>query len=117
MLFVAVLAAATTIVATASDDRPPPMLDGTVGPGFRVTLTAEGLPVRRIAPGTYRLTVLDRSGVHSFALEPLGGGFRRDLTSVRFVGRKTIRITLTRGAWKFFCSGHEPLVSGSFMVG
>src|SRR5215813_9313849 len=74
-------------------------LRGTVGPGFTIKLTKAGKVVRSLRTGTYKLTVADRSAGRNFELERQGGK-GREITSVPFVGSKTVTVKLTRGVWK-----------------
>ena len=92
-------------------------LRGTVGPGFTINLTKNGRKVTRLAPGTYRLVVSDRSSIHNFRLEKSGGAFERSVTSVAFVGSKTITVRLTSGRWEYFCQPHKSSMKGHFTVG
>jgi plastocyanin len=91
-------------------------LRGTVGPGFTIKLTKAGKVVKRLPAGTYRLTVSDRSAAHNFEIERQGGK-SRDVTSVSFVGTKTVTIRLTKGVWKFYCEPHESVMFGRLAVG
>jgi hypothetical protein len=93
-----------------------PALRGAVGPSFTIKLTKSGKAVKRLAAGTYRITVADRSPEHNFVLER-EGGTERVLTSVPFVGTKTVSIRLTKGVWKFYCEPHASVMVGRFAVG
>src|SRR4051794_31260292 len=84
------------------------VLRGTVGPGFTINLTRNGRKVTRLAPGTYRIVVSDRSPIHNFKLEKShGGAFERVATTVGFQGTHTITVRLTRGSWEYYCQPHE----------
>lgn len=91
-------------------------LRGTVGPGFTIKLTKAGRVVKSLRAGTYRLTVSDRSAAHNFEIERQGGK-SRELTSVSFVGTKTVTMRLTKGVWKFYCEPHESVMFGRIAVG
>jgi len=91
-------------------------LRGTVGPGYTIKLTKAGAPVKSLAPGTYTFVVADRSAVHSFVLERKGGP-ERALTTVPFMGTKTVTVKLTKGTWKFYCAAHSATMVGRFGVG
>jgi plastocyanin len=93
------------------------MLRGTVGPGFTITLTKAGKRVTRLAPGMYRIVVSDRSTIHNFVVEKSGGAFERSITSVGFMGTKTLNVRLTKGKWEFYCAPHESSMKGHFTVG
>jgi plastocyanin len=91
-------------------------LRGTVGPGFTIKLTKAGRSVRTLRAGTYRLTVADRSAQHNFVLEKERGA-ERVVTSIAFVGTKTITVRLTKGAWKVYCEPHAASMVSRFAVG
>jgi plastocyanin len=88
---------------------------GTVGPGFDITLkNSSGTPLIRLHHGTYTLVVRDRSGIHDFHL--IGPGVNRVITSVGFVGAKTVRVTLRPGRYRYICDPHAFVMHGSFRV-
>jgi plastocyanin len=91
-------------------------LKGTVGPGFTISLTQNGHKVKTLKAGTYTLVVADKASIHNFVLEKSGGKFEKAVTSVGFVGTKTIRVKLTRGKWEFYCKPHESTMHGDFTV-
>jgi len=92
-------------------------LNGSVGPGFTISLKKAGVRVKRLAAGRYRFVIADRASLHSFVLEKeRGGHFERTLTTVPFVGSKSVVVTLTKGHWKYYCKPHEATMSGEFDV-
>jgi plastocyanin len=87
-------------------------LTGTVGPGFRISLTdSKGKPVKTLKAGTYAVTVRDRSASHSFRL--LGTG---KATTVPFVGTMRWTVKLKKGTLAFFCEPHHDTMRGSVRV-
>jgi plastocyanin len=92
-------------------------LHGTVGPDFSIRLTKAGKLVTRLQPGSYRIVVADRSAAHNFVLEKSGGSVERQLTTVPFVGTRTITVRLTRGQWEFYCAPHASSMRGHLAVG
>ena len=90
-------------------------LRGNVGPGFTISLAKSGKHVSRLQPGTYRFVISDRSAEHNFVLSR--GSTVRQLTSIPFVGTKTVTVKLTKGTWRFFCAPHASAMSGRFGVG
>jgi plastocyanin len=113
----ATAAAALLLVATSSGgSAAAPTLRGAVGPGFTIKLTKAGKVVQSIKAGTYKLVVDDRSSAHNFVLERQGGT-ERQITSVSFVGTKTVTVKLTRGVWKFYCEPHAAMMRGRVAVG
>jgi hypothetical protein len=112
----AVLAAALAAVAvgrTAST----PTLQGTVGPGYTISLKKAGKKVTKLKAGRYRFAVSDKASIHNFTIEQqTGGKFEKALTSISFVGKKTVTVALKKGKWKFYCQSHESIMFGFFTV-
>jgi plastocyanin len=111
------LAVAGLVTATVGFGRADAVttVRGSVGPGFTINLTKAGARVKTLKAGTYRFVVSDRSAEHNFVLRR--GSSVRQLTSVPFVGTKTVTVKLARGAWTFFCAPHASAMFGSFRVG
>ena len=104
-------------IATAAFARTDTMkLKGTVGPGFSIKLTQNGHAVKTLKAGTYTFVISDKASIHNFVLEKSGGKFEKAVTSVGFVGTKTIRVKLTRGKWEFYCKPHQSTMHGDFTV-
>jgi plastocyanin len=113
----ATAATALLLVATSSGgSSAAPTLQGSVGPGFTIKLTKAGKAIKNVKAGTYKLVVADRSPAHNFVLERQGGTERK-ITSVAFVGTKTVTVKLTRGVWKFYCEPHASMMVGRVAVG
>ena len=114
LVVAAALAVVVTIVASvalAQDGK----LSGTVGPGFTIKLVGpDGLPVQRLAPGTYELAVDDRSPEHNFHLSGPGVDVA---TPVDDVGAQTFAVTLRDGRYTFVCDPHRLTMRGGFDVG
>jgi hypothetical protein len=110
-------AVAVALVATsAATPMALPKLRGTVGPGFTISLKRGLLPVKRLKAGKYTLVVSDKSPIHNFVIES-PRSVDRTVSTVPFVGTKTVSIVVTRGTWKFYCMPHESTMHGSFKVG
>ena len=76
---------------------------------------ASGAPVRQLDPGTYALTVDDKSEEHNFHLQGPGGV---DVsTEVEAIGVKTFSLTLVDGKYTFLCDPHPTQMTGTFTVG
>lgn len=103
------LAAAPTVAGAQT-----PVLDGTTGPGFTITLTQNGAPVTTLAPGTYRFRIDDRSDMHDFALR--GPGVSRALSGLGQTGRRTVTVKLRPGRYTYLCTPHASSMRGSFTV-
>jgi hypothetical protein len=109
-----VLGALAAALAAAPAGSALPKLQGTVGPDFSIHLKQAGRPVNMLRAGSYLLTVADRSPIHDFHLR--GPGVNRVVTSVAFVGRKTIRLKLRPGRYSYVCDPHHTIMQGSFTV-
>jgi uncharacterized repeat protein (TIGR01451 family) len=90
-------------------------LTGTVGPGFTISLQLNGKVVKSLKAGTYGLLIEDQASIHSFSLDG-PNGFAKDITTVQFIGSKTITVTLAAGAYKYYCPPHESTMFGQFAV-
>lgn len=89
-------------------------LAGTVGPGFTISLKKAGTKVATLKRGSYSIAVNDRSDFHNFRLR--GPGVNRAITSVAFVGRRSVTVTLRPGRYTFVCDPHSTDMRGSFRV-
>jgi plastocyanin len=90
-------------------------VNGTVGPGFTITLTMQGKKVTNLKAGTaYRFVISDRSDIHDFHLS--GPGLNRVLSSVEDTGTKSFVFRLKKGTYRFICDPHSPIMHGSFRV-
>jgi plastocyanin len=108
------LACAALLVGVMPTSAAVPKLVGTVGPGFTITLKKNGVRVTKLKAGRYTFTIRDRADVHNFAL--IGPGLTRDLTSVAFVGTKTVTLRLRPGRYTYLCDPHAADMSGTFRV-
>jgi plastocyanin len=112
ILVVAAALAALTLT-TLSEAATPPKLVGTVGPGFTITLKRFNKPLKTLPAGRYSITVSDKSSIHNFHLK---GPVSRELTTVGFVGTKTVILMLKKGRYTFVCDPHFTSMKGSFTV-
>ena len=113
MLAVAAALAALTLTASAGAAAPPKLV-GTVGPGFTIALKRFNKPLRLLKAGRYSIRVADRSNIHNFHLK--GPGVNREITTVGFVGTKTVIVSLKKGLYTFVCDPHLTSMKGSFRV-
>lgn len=104
----------TGLVATASVSAAMPKLAGSVGPGFVISLKKNGVKVTKLKPGKYTLTVSDKSKIHNFRIK--GPGLNKPVTTVAFVGTKTVTITLKAGKYTYDCDPHFAAMHASFRV-
>jgi plastocyanin len=118
---IAALVAGAALVLTgsalATSHAAAPTLNGTVGPGFTITLKQKGKAVKTLKAGSYTFVVSDKADIHDFVLEKSKGGtFEKEITSVGFEGTKTVKVKLTPGKWEFYCRPHESQMKGEFTV-
>ena len=116
-LFITVVVAAASLLATAAGAATHPRLIGVVGKddAYRISLTSGGALVKSLAAGTYTLVIHDDSAIHNYVLAGPHGQ-SRTFTSVPFAGTKTITLKLTAGTYKAFCAPHEPIMFQQFTV-
>ena len=74
---------------------------GTVSAVGKLTLTWGGIPVKKIKAGKYKITVGDKGKTQGFLLQKTGTA-AKTITTVPFVGTKSVTITLTAGSWSFY---------------
>lgn len=114
-LFVVVAALVTAAaISAASTTSATKVLRGTVGPGFTITVkTSAGKVVKTTKAGTYKFVVQDKSSSHDFHL--VGPGVNKVITSVPFVGTKTVTVKLKVGRYVYECDPHISFgMKGSF---
>lgn len=114
---VVLLAVVAAVGATAAlgQRTATPTLNGTVGPGYTITLKQNGKLVKVLKAGTYKLVIADKAKIHAFSLDG-PNGYAKDFTKVPFVGTKTFTVNLKAGSYKYYCPPHEPLMFGRFKV-
>ena len=110
LVALAVLAAALAVPAALAAT---PTLNGTVGPGFTITLTQGGKKVTKLKPGTYVFKIADKSTIHDFHLT--GPGVNKKTTTVG-QGTTTWKLTLKKGTYKYVCDPHASFMHGAFTV-
>ena len=103
--------AADTSAATTAAGGGGSTLNGSVGPGFDISLDGtDGL-----SAGDYTLTVDDQSSAHNFHLTGPGGV---DVsTDVGAEGEESFEVTLEPGEYTFVCDPHASQMRGTFTVG
>jgi plastocyanin len=101
---------ATTETTESSGSGGGTTLNGSVGPGFDISLEGtDGL-----TPGSYTLVVNDQSSSHNFHLTGPGVDVSTDVSET---GEKSFDIELQAGEYKFVCDPHASQMNGSFRVG
>jgi hypothetical protein len=89
-------------------------VNGSVGPGFTISLKRKGKKVKTLRPITYKFRIKDKADIHNFHVR--GPGVNRVLTSVDFTGTKSVSIKLRKGTYRYFCDPHSDEMKGSFKV-
>jgi plastocyanin len=104
-------AATTEASATAGGGGGGTTLNGSVGPGFTISLDGTD----GITAGDYTIVVDDQSAEHNFHLTGPGGV---DVaTDVSGEGEESFDVTLEAGEYTFVCDPHASTMNGSFTVG
>jgi plastocyanin len=85
-----------------------PVIKGTVGPGFTITLSKK--PTK---PGRTTFVISDKSSIHNFHL--VGPGVNKK-TSVSGTGTTTWTVTLAKGTYRYYCDPHKAIMKGSFTI-
>ncbi len=111
VLSIAGLAAAVSVARPASTDG---TLQATVGPGYSINLTQNGVKVTHLDPGSYTINVNDQADIHNFDL--FGPGVKES-TGVDTTGTATWTVTFTDGTYNYVCDAHPASMSGKFTVG
>jgi plastocyanin len=109
--------ATATETGTTTETTPLPVgstLEGSVGPGFEISLSAEdGQPVETLAAGSYTLEVNDQSDIHNFHLTGTGVDVKTDVGAT---GVESFDVTVEAGTYTFVCDPHSGSMNGSFEV-
>ena len=111
----AVVVALSALIGAGSAGAAPKTVNGSVGPGFTISLKLAGKKVKRLKATTYRFKVTDKSAIHNVHLR--GPGYNRAITSVGFKGTKTVTVRLKKGTYRYVCDPHSSFMKGSFKVG
>jgi hypothetical protein len=100
----------TTEATTEASGSGGTTLNGSVGPGFDISLDGtDGLTA-----GSYTLVVNDQSSAHNFHLTGPGVDVSTDVGET---GEKSFDIELQAGEYTFVCDPHASQMKGSFTVG
>jgi len=114
LTFVAVLAAAAALIASASAFAATPSLTGEVGPSFSIEVKQGNKDVKTLKAGTYRIKVEDKASIHNFHL--IGPGVNKS-TTVAFTGTATWTVKLKPGTYTYQCDPHAASgMKGKFKV-
>lgn len=100
--------------ALAGQSATPTPLAGSVGPGFTISLMKGGKAAKNLKPGSYTITVKDKSSAHNFHI--FGPGVKKVVTTVSFVGTKKVTVTLKKGTYTFVCDPHASGMKGTVKV-
>lgn len=84
------------------------------GPGFTIGMkTATGAKVTNLAAGAYTIVLDDRATAHNARIK--GPGLNK-ATTVPFVGKTTLKVTLKKGTYTFVCDPHKSGMKGTVKV-
>jgi hypothetical protein len=115
LLVLTVCAALVLVPGAATAPAQAVHLNGTVGPGFTITLAdANGRLVTQLDPGTYEITVRDLSDEHNFRL--FGPGVE-EFTPVETTATVTWTVTFREGRYTVQCDPHSTQMFQKFTVG
>ena len=109
------LLAAGALALSAAPASAATTLDGTVGPGFTITLAKGGQKVTSLKAGTYTFKVVDKTNAHDFVLTG-PGVTNKTITGLTQTGTKSMTVTLKKGTYTYFCTPHKSMMQGSFKV-
>jgi plastocyanin len=111
VLSIAGLGAAVSVARSSATDG---TLQATVGPGYSINLTQNGVKVTHLDPGTYTIDVNDQADIHNFDL--FGPGVKES-TGVDTTGTTTWTVTFANGTYTYVCDAHPASMTGKFTVG
>jgi plastocyanin len=111
VLSLAGLATAVSVARPASTDG---TLQASVGPGYSISLTQNGIRVTHLDPGTYTINVNDQADIHNFDL--FGPGVKES-TDIDTIGTTTWTVTFVDGTYTYVCDAHPASMLGKFTVG
>jgi hypothetical protein len=115
LLALTAAAALALVAGAATAPAQAVKLEGTVGPGFSITLAhMDGRIVTQLDPGTYEITVRDLSDEHNFRL--FGPGVE-EFTQVETTGTVTWTVTFREGRYTAWCDPHSTQMVRRFTVG
>lgn len=107
------LAAVVAALVVPSAIAATPTLNGTVGPGFTITLTKGGKKVTKLTAGSYVIKVADKSNIHNFRLK--GPGVNKT-TGVGQKATVTWKVALKKGKYTIVCDPHATIMKSTFTV-
>jgi hypothetical protein len=79
------------------------ILDGTVTAAGKLTLTSKGKAVSNLKSGRYTFAVVDKATQDGFTVQELRK-LPVTVSSVKFVGRRSVSVDLTPGQWLFYAT-------------
>jgi len=113
LLLITAVTAAILVAGASARQSATPVLTGTVGPGFTITLKQGTKAVKTLKAGTYKFVIHDKSSIHGYSLDG-PHGFAKDISAIPAIGTKTITLKLKAGGYKFYCPSHESTMFGHF---
>ena len=99
----------TEVTTESSDSEDETTLNGSVGPGFEISLDGTD----DLTASSYTLVVNDQSAAHNFHLTGPGVDVSTDVGAS---GEQSFEIELQAGEYTFVCDPHASQMKGSFTV-
>ena len=116
LLFAAVVVGAVLVAGASASRSATPMLTGTDGPGFTISLKMNGKAVKTLKAGTYKLVIHDKAS-HPRLVARRSARLREGHQSpCPFMGTKTMTLKLKAGGYKFYCPPARAEMFGRFKV-
>jgi len=116
LVVTATIAVALSVAGAAlSRGSATPVLTGTDGPGYTITLKKSGKLVKTLKAGSYMFVINDKSNIHGYSLDG-PHSYAKDFTKIAFVGKKTAVVKLKAGKYKYYCPNHESMMFAHFSV-
>jgi hypothetical protein len=78
-------------------------LAGTLSAAGKLTLAFGGKSVAKLKAGRYTFSITDKNSKKGFALQAVRKTVKT-ITGVAFVGKRSVVVSLTVGAWTFYAS-------------
>ena len=108
LLLITAVVAAILVAGASARRSATPVLTGTVGPGFTITMNK-----KTVKAGTYVITIHDLASIHDFHLT--GPGVDKK-TSVPGTGTTKWTVKLKKGTYHFVCDPHRTIMHGVLNV-
>jgi hypothetical protein len=99
---------ASASVGDGDHHRGLPVLKGTVGPGFTITINDSSVPA-----GRYKIVVKDEGTIHNWHI--MGAGVDK-ATGIPFTGKQVFKVRLKTGSYLIQCDAHSASMNTTLSV-